>query len=191
MPTSTWVHISTVADEIYKHQPKSVLDIGMGFGRWGMIAREVLDVIKGRIFPESWQTKIDAIEIFEKYITDLQRTLYNNIFITDVRNFVNNENFFYDMIIAGDVIEHLEKSEALDIIAKLRTRCKVLIIGIPLGDRYKQGTVCGNTHEAHLSVWQPDDFADCTKKLEFKERVKQRPYGLYIYESSNITDKKR
>lgn len=190
MPTSTWVHISTVADEIYKQQPKTILDIGIGFGRWGLIARETLDVIKGKIFEESWQTRIDGVEIYEKYITDLQRILYNDIFITDVRNFVKNEKFFYDMIIAGDVIEHLPKKEALSIIAKLRTCCKVLIIGIPLGDKYKQGTVAGNTHEAHLSTWQPEDFSDCTKKIEFKERVKQRPYGLFIYESSNIAPKK-
>lgn len=44
MPTSTWKNISTFIEIIRSVQPRSFLDIGIGFGRWGLLVREYTDV---------------------------------------------------------------------------------------------------------------------------------------------------
>lgn len=196
MPTSTWCHVSTVLDEIYLLQPKSILDIGIGTGRWGFLAREVLDIIKGRIFKEQWQTKIFGVEIFERYVQDVQQYVYDKILIQDayeaVKNFNlelkvrNNEIQLFnkvDLIIAGDVIEHFEKSKAQELINLCLNICKNLIVCIPLGENYKQGAVAGNEHETHRSIWNQSDFTDSSiyKKVYFTERIKRRPYGFFCY----------
>ena len=42
MGTSNWQNLSFCVDLIRYVSPKSVLDVGVGFGRWGMICREYL-----------------------------------------------------------------------------------------------------------------------------------------------------
>lgn len=188
MPSSTWVHISTVMDIVWKHQPKTVLDIGIGFGRWGFNIRELLDIFKGRYSREDWKTVINGIEIWPRYITDHHRYIYNNLFIMNIEDFFKSNKQNYDVIIAGDILEHLSKDKALTVINNLRLITdKVLIVCIPLGTGYPQkaskpdklGLV--NKAEEHLSTWEETDFDNLglTAKLVVRERIKKRPYGIF------------
>jgi len=188
MPSSTWVHISTVLDIVWKHQPKSVLDVGAGFGRWGFLTRELLDIFRNRYSKGDWQTVIDGVEIWSRYICHHHKYLYSNIYTTSIEDFFKSNKQSYDVIIAGDVIEHLEKKKALEVINSLRMITdKVLIVCIPLGSGYPQkaskpdklGLV--NKAEEHLSIWEETDFdkLGLTAKLVVKERIKKRPYGIF------------
>ncbi len=82
MPCSRPSALVPMRNRIMEKNPMSVLDIGIGFGIFGFLAREYTDVRLGRYF--NWKTRIDGIEIFEKYITHLQREIYNNIYIVKV-----------------------------------------------------------------------------------------------------------
>lgn len=182
MPSSTWAHTSTVQDIIWKYQPESVLDIGVGAGRWGFLLREQLETFRGRFNKEEWKTRIVGVEIWPKYIKDYHKYLYDSIFIGDVRDYVKRCKESFDLIIAGDVIEHLEKEEGVKLIQILRILCnKCLTICLPLGSGYKQGEVKGNKAEAHLSIWEEKDLEPfgVIAKLIIKERIKKRPYGVF------------
>lgn len=186
MPSSTWVPRSTFGDLIYKYNAESVLDVGPGFGFWGFFCREILDVFQGRIFKKDWKKKIDCIEIFPQYIVEHHRYLYNDIIIDDALRYLEKYLPKYEMIIAGDVLEHFEKPEGyrlLDVMYKCAT--KAVLVGVPIGSGYRQGTVQGNTREAHLAVWNVADFKNIhyvTRVSTVNERIKQRPYGIVVME---------
>jgi 2-polyprenyl-3-methyl-5-hydroxy-6-metoxy-1,4-benzoquinol methylase len=156
MPTSNPQHLSWLCQQILEHRPKSILDIGVGFGSKGMLFREYSDIWDRNL--KEWQTRIDGVEIFEEYITDIQRKIYNNIYIGNILNLIDTLPD-YDLVFMGDVIEHIEKETAKDLLEKLKKKGKIVIIVTP-EDIGNQGTVFGNTNEAHISQWYLDDFKD-------------------------------
>ena len=88
MPSSAIETIPYLIEFIRKNQPnlKSVLDIGIGFGKIGFLLREYFDV-KGKhdkINPKKWGLKITGVEIFKGYITNIQKSIYNKIIIGDI-----------------------------------------------------------------------------------------------------------
>lgn len=158
MPVSTPVHISHCLERILSVKPESVLDVGCGFGLWGFLCREYLDVWDGRVTPPEWQTRIDGIEVFEPYIQAHQSALYTNILVEDVREVVE-EIGQYDLIIAGDVIEHLEKPDAEIVLEVLYEKArKALLLNIPIGDGWDHPEAHGNPAELHRSRWEIEDF---------------------------------
>src|SRR3712207_6933182 len=56
---------------------------GIGFGLWGCLLRQYLDVWAGRIQRDQWTTRIDGIEIDPKRIQPHAQHLYNEIIIGD------------------------------------------------------------------------------------------------------------
>ena len=48
MPSSQYYHISKIMEMIISLNPKSVLDIGSGFGKFGVLCREYLELWDGR-----------------------------------------------------------------------------------------------------------------------------------------------
>lgn len=159
MPVSTPIHLPYCLSLILGLQPRSVLDIGCGFGTWGFLCRTHLDVFPGRVQPHEWITRIDGIELFEPYIQAHQRALYDNIHIEDIRTAVEKIDE-YDLIIAGDVIEHLDKDDAEAVLDCLYAKArKALLVNIPIGaEGWDHPEMHGNPGELHRSAWEPDDF---------------------------------
>ena len=183
MPSSTWIHTSQVCQWIWEIKPASVLDVGCGFGRWGFLAREICDIFHGRYDQTSWRTKIDAVEIYLRYITPLHRLIYDEIHVADALWFFQNaaQAQVWDLVMMGDVVEHFEKSAGLELIEEAKAHAKNVIISIPIGDKWPQKACLGNEQERHLSVWCKEDFAQATVYQEFVEPIKKRPYGLILW----------
>ncbi|HOE65752.1 MAG TPA: tetratricopeptide repeat protein [Candidatus Hydrogenedentes bacterium] len=159
MPVSTSVHISHCIAQIISLNPRSILDIGCGFGLWGFLCREYLDVMNERVQPDQWRIRIDGIELFEPYIQAHQRALYSSLRIGDIRD-IAPELDAYDLIIAGDVIEHLDKDDALRVLQHLYDKASVaLMVNIPIGLGWDHPERHGNPGELHRSVWDAADFA--------------------------------
>ncbi len=156
MPSSSWKHISKALEKIYDFSPNSVLDIGIGFGKWGFLLREYLDVWQGRYNKTEWRIKIDGIEIFEPYILDTHRLLYDTILVGDAREVISKVGC-YDLIIIGDVLEHLPKPDALLLIEQAVQKGKVILVNLPLGV-WEQGELFDNPHEKHISTWTIGDL---------------------------------
>jgi hypothetical protein len=175
-----------VCDIIWQYHPKSVLDIGPGFGRWGFLAREMLDVFQGRIAKSTWKTRICCVEAYSGYVREQYSFIYDRVFVDCGRRFLSRTDERFDMIIAGDVLEHFEKSDALDFIRLAREKSnKAVVLCVPIGTGYPQGQVQGNPMEAHLSTWETAEFEKLgalSPVFTCRERIKSRPYAVAIFE---------
>lgn len=180
MPTSPYGHIHAFTNFLNLTKPASILDIGLGNGKMGFIARDILDVGFNKSYRmEDWQVRIDGIEIFPDYIQVFQEAIYDNIYIGNAFEVIDGLGP-YDMIIMGDVLEHFEKTQALELLNKCFTLClKWVIICIPLGDQWNQPEIYGNPHEKHLSSWEYEEFKPfvCAWEL-FKYAPGQ--YGAFL-----------
>ena len=180
MPVSIQVQITHCLNKIIQLQPKSVLDVGCGFGKWGYLCREYLDVFPGRPYKEQWTTRIDAIEFFEPYIMEHQRFLYSNIMIGDVRDLCKTIDN-YDLIIAGDVIEHMFKDEAEAVVETLYAKSnQLLMVNIPIGENWIHPEEYGNPAELHRSEWYVEDFQPFNPEFWKFHLASGLEYGIFF-----------
>jgi len=155
MPTSDHRQIISVLDHVLAISPKTILEIGIGFGKWGVLCREYLDIWNGRYEKETWATKLYGIEIFEKYHNPIWDYVYDEIIIGDVLE--NIEKFSnVDLIIMADVIEHLEKESGLKLIEKCVNVAKKVLITTP--KEFFINDYTRNIFEKHQSHWKISDF---------------------------------
>lgn len=172
MGTSNWQNISYCIELIRRINPYSILDIGTGFGRWGILSREFLEIWEDGNYTDVWIRKIDAVEIFEGYIKPYHSYFYDNVFIENAVEFVHNMEAYYDLIICGDVIEHFEKNEGKQFIDDCLKHCRYLMINIPIGENWEQTINNNNEFEVHKSTWYNSDF----EKYRFKKIKRFRDY---------------
>jgi hypothetical protein len=165
MPTSTYSHIPSVVNYLALTKPNSILDVGLGNGKMGFIARDFLDVMLGERFKKSdWKIKIDGLEVFPEYVQAHQRAIYDDIFIGDAFETIDSTGT-YEMIIVGDVLEHFEKEKAWKFLEKCSKHSSAwIMLNIPLGEKWIQGDIYGNPHETHLSFWKFEEFAPFTSQ---------------------------
>lgn len=179
MPSSYYGFLVDVLDELLDVRPRSVLDVGVGFGKMGMLFREYCDVFCAAGYgPKHWKTQIDGIEIHEPYILEHQRAIYDTILIGNALDLLPTLPR-YDFIYAGDVLEHVDRRAGWELLRWLRKKAGRLVLAVPLGPRWEQGETFGNPHEAHLAMWTPDDFADATRSRLAEFRGK--PLGLFVF----------
>jgi len=108
----------------YLNDPKSILDIGAGFGKYGLLFREHLDIRKGRLDSDSWKTTIDAVEPSYK----LTHQAYNSFYTDHIEDLISSLGE-YDLILLADVLEYMDKDTGLKILLELyRKHCKQGIV---------------------------------------------------------------
>ena len=112
-----------------------ILDVGACDGKWK------------KLLPEY---RMDAVEIWEPYCKNL--TEYENVYNYNIVGMIYE---YYDLIIFGDVIEHMTVEEAQQVIKYAYPRCKDMIVAVPF--LYPQEAVDGNPWQAHK---QPELTAD-------------------------------
>lgn len=151
-----------VVNYIYQHfAPGSTcLDVGACDGKWHGLLGHYLTM--------------DAVEIFEPNIEEHRlRYKYRHVYNCDVLDYHYS---WYDLVIFGDVIEHMTVENAQAVLRWARQRCNDMIVGVPF--LYPQEEIYGNPYEEHI---QPD----LTDKV-FGERYPGftmlcQPRGDYAY----------
>jgi hypothetical protein len=156
MPVSDYHQISDVLAVVEQANPEKVLDVGVGFGKWGILCREVLELYKKRVHPSTWTVQIDGIEINEPYRNPLWELAYDRVYIGDVLEVLDLLDR-YGLILCCDVIEHLDKEMGKVLLAKLCDHGDLVVITSPRGFA-PQGAIYDNEHERHLSGWTAQDF---------------------------------
>lgn len=158
MPYSSNLLDNDIIKIIKKLNPKVVYDIGAGAGKYGSMVRDHI----GKV------VKTVAIEIDPEYIKRFElKKIYTKILCISAADLINSS--FYDndfgLVIIGDCIEHLKKSEGIDLLNFLIYRSSWIMIQYPI--KYLQNTFDGKSQEAHISVWGNVDFAsfDIVKKV--------------------------
>lgn len=148
MPYSSFIFDKSIAEIIRLLKPESFLDLGAGAGKYGELAKRINSSIK-----------LTAVEIEKDYITNFKlSSIYNEVWNISAIDLINPKYYdsTFDVIMIGDIIEHLKKSDGIDLLNFLIYRCRWIILEFPY--RYLQNSVNGYHSEAHISVWAKDDF---------------------------------
>ena len=138
-----------------------ILDVGAGCGTYKDLLKEY--------------TKMDAVEVFkpniEKYALESK---YRDVYNVNICEFRYE---YYDVVIFGDVLEHLEVEEAQRVLDYALEHSKEVLVALPY--LYEQGIEENNVYEIHKQ-------ADLTPEI-VKERYPRLKllygdnlYGYYI-----------
>jgi SAM-dependent methyltransferase len=163
MPHSTHWPLTPTLSHVVRLQPRSVLDLGCGYGKWGYLVRECLDFIPRRLEREQWQTRIDGIDAFRAE-SPLLDWIYDDYRITNILDVADSLRD-YDLVILGDVIEHLEKVDGERLLEQLRARNGCVLVNTPR-IWFEQDAIAGNPFERHRSFWSAADFARMPAEIE-------------------------
>ena len=89
---------------------------------------------------------MDAVEIYEPNIVNhaLEKK-YNFVFHGDIADYKYE---WYDLIIFGDVIEHMSVDKAQSVLDYAWHRCRDMIVAVPY--LYTQPAIYGNPWEEHI-----------------------------------------
>ncbi|OPY25022.1 MAG: hypothetical protein A4E26_00034 [Methanobacterium sp. PtaU1.Bin097] len=123
---------------IKKNIPKDarILDVGFGCG------------IYARLLRHEGYKYIDGVDVYESGIRELKLDkYYNHIFISDVLDFYFD---YYDLIILGDVLEHLSLDDGKRLLEGWIKQDKTSHILISVPYELKQQPTEENKHEEHL-----------------------------------------
>jgi hypothetical protein len=163
MPHSPHYATTPVISHVTRLDPKTILDVGVGYGKWGFLLREALDWVLDRHERAQWQTTIDGLEVFEGYKTPLYDWVYNRVDYGDIREIAETLPP-YDLVLIAEVIEHLTKDEGLHVLRTVLSRSRNAIVTTPV-DFFTQD-ICGNPAEQHHSLWSLKDFIEWPVQYE-------------------------
>ena len=160
MATSHFHQIPTLMRYIEMLWPKSILDVGAGIGKWGLLCRDRLEFLEGRCERNTWQTALYGVELYEGYRNPIWDYCYDGFWAADVLD-VLEEIPNVDLVLLGDVLSFLPKDRGRQLVAELAKKGRHLLISTPvrLPERsdgkheYNPATI------THLSYWGPDDFS--------------------------------
>jgi hypothetical protein len=156
-----------VVDYFHKFHPSvetSILDIGAGGGKYKRLLSEYKNM--------------DAVEVWQPYVGRLKlRELYRNVFVTDIGDFGFD---FYDVIILGDVLEHIKTEKAIGLMKRLMQKCHDLVVILPFLNE-SPDALEGNPHEIH----QQSDLTQqvIAQRYPMLKMYKQNEVsGMYIFD---------
>jgi hypothetical protein len=158
MPGSSEKGKAFIKDWFDKQNFKTVLDVGPGWGTYSKLLKK----------PDQWW---DCVEIHEPYIERFNLwEYYNMVFFSDILDFSRDKK--YDVVIFGDVLEHMTKEQALEVLSGAKIYSDYVIISLPLDAETNAppgtGDVdWGNIHELHLAKWSFDEFLTELEILDY------------------------
>lgn len=113
-----------------------------------------------------------AVEIWPETADGL-RSKYDHVYKMDMRNFDYPED--YDLVIFGDVLEHVSEEDAQECIRKARLHSKSIMIAFPYCT--VQGPLYGNDAEKHIQDnCSPEHFDELYPGFELVYREKNYAY---------------
>lgn len=118
---------------------------------------------------------IDGVEVFEPNIIEHKlKEKYERIFCCDIKDFKYEH---YDLIIFGDILEHLPVKDAQNVLNYACERCNNLVVALPYN--YPQDAFYGNKYEEHK---QPDLTPEnvLERYPQLKLLYGNNLYGYYI-----------
>jgi hypothetical protein len=136
-------------------KPKTVIDVGPGCGTyWAILNKRYGDWLggnaKGWVDYTGERPKMTAIEAFYPYVSKYSlKDKYDDVIISDIRYFDwDKAPQPCDLIIFGDVLEHLTSLEACLVVSDAKEVAKNIIISLPIV-HFPQGAIDGNPFEIH------------------------------------------
>lgn len=125
--------IPGVIEALQELNPKSIIDIGGGIGKYGMLCKEYINPDRLDYLDSSW----------ENY-TDVTEELYDGKYVTKIQDFEFERDYDVALLIA--VMCRFTKEEGYEILAKIRVHCKKIVLTI---EKEQHGG---------MTQWKPSDF---------------------------------
>jgi len=147
MPGSFPVFDAVVQHLVARIAPARALDIGTGAGKYGRL-----------LAAQAPACERVGIEVEPSYAERFGlHALYHQLHQEDAsRWWRRTPGEAFDLVLVGDCIEHLPKSEGLDLLNAMVYRCAWLVLLAP--EFIVQDAVDGVASEAHQSVWSERDL---------------------------------
>lgn len=139
---------------------KTIIDVGPGSGTYA----KLLGPKYKYIGIEIWAPYVDKYNLHE---------LYQEVIIGDIRHVMFPQG---DCIIFGDIVEHMPKNDAHDVLVRAISRYKHMVVSIPIG-YFHQSQSEDNKFEAHLSFWT---FEELQSILQFPVQKMDKDIGIFI-----------
>ncbi|HEC86105.1 MAG: hypothetical protein DRR19_17310 [Candidatus Parabeggiatoa sp. nov. 1] len=169
MPFSQSSQISTIVHYFEQLNPVSLLDVGVGMGQYGFLARNYLESVNlfevdgkdGKLRPkEEWQVRIDGIEGCDVYITPVHNYCYNNLMMGNALEILPTlPDNSYELVLAIDILEHFTKTDGLMFLSQIkRVASKAALISTP--KEFIPQEVEANPYENHRSLWEREEFIE-------------------------------
>ena len=182
MPTSNLSQINDIMQLIIFTNPRKILDIGVGFGKYGFLSREYLELWDGREKYDEWNRRIDGIEVFGEYITPVHDFIYNKTYIGNAIDILPTIDEKYDLILLIDVFEHFDYDSGLKLLKECEKHGKNILISVPKNMTHQEAAF-GNPYEAHKCQWKKNHFIRYANKFFFPNMV-----SLIIYIGEDSQD---
>lgn len=142
-----------------------ILDIGAGSGTY----INLLKINNNICADAEWI----AVEAWEPYIGEYNlKALYSNVVCQDIRLVDWDQLGSFDVVIAGDVLEHMKKDDAIALVDKILDHTKTLIVSIPICF-CPQDDYGGNPFEIHVK----DDWSDEEVTSTWGQYIKKKYTG--------------
>lgn len=166
MATSYKYYKKNVKNYLISKFPETatILDVGAGCGTYYNLLHDYFT-----------EKSFDAVEVFkpniEKY--ELEKK-YRNVYNLDIQHYWYH---FYNIIIFGDIIEHLTVEEAQQVLKYAYDRCDEMIVAVPY--EMEQDICEDNVYEIHK---QPDLTHEIVLERYpmLKLLYKNAKYGYYV-----------
>lgn len=115
MPTSSPVVIAEVVNQIEQVPHETVLDVGPGFGKYGLLLREYLNV------KPLW---LVAVEKHAPYVDQFRwlDCVYDDVWVGDVQDLADSTLAKFDVVLMCDVIEHIDEHIARALLVRIPGR---------------------------------------------------------------------
>jgi SAM-dependent methyltransferase len=168
MPNSSTLGKNIIKEWLDKQTDiTKILDVGCGVGTYPRLLGDKYYWI--------------GIEIWKPYVEEYHlKDLYKELFIGDAQTISLP---YADCVILGDIVEHIDKVNALFFLEKVVKNYKHVVVSIPIGE-YKQGPLESNPHEEHKSTWYFEDLLSILNptlsKLEPNHEDSETGIGIFI-----------
>lgn len=157
----------TIIDWIKELSPQTILDIGAGSGTYKKLCT------KNRMCADA---RWIAIEAWKPYIDDFRlESMYDQVINQDARHVDIAALGNIDITFMGDVLEHVTKEDAVNIVDAVMSVSKFAVISIPVV-HWPQAERHGNPYEVHVK----DDWSHVEVLDTFSRYIKKFDQGNEI-----------
>lgn len=179
MPSSFSSQIHCIIHISQRLNPKSVLDIGKGFGKYGFLMHEYLGIAEdqkidpGKKLKDQSSIQVDCVEVDPDLFLPHLDHFYHNVINGNILDIYSSLPA-YNLVLMIDIIEHIPKEPAIQILKYFLSQNANIIVATPV--HFFEQNRNQSEFEHHVSHWTVEDF----KGLGFVDWQKIDAGAVYL-----------
>ena len=141
---------------------ESVLEVGVGWGKYGVLLREYLSMQDIMEEDNFWGLRLDCVEVCPQYLRGFKSSLYTHMYPVDIREFCKDivtwaGIWTWDLVLLIEILEHMPKEDGHFVIKTLLEYARWIVISTPRR-LVRQPVELYHEQEQHVSLWSIEDF---------------------------------